>query len=67
MKLNSLFSDKLIDNILISINLKNKPLEEILQEIQSKTKLIFQKVTKRYIIVFDKKRAFRKYTLWISF
>ena len=48
------FSDILIANRFITIDLQKKTLEEILTEIQSKTGLIFQKVTKRYIVVSEK-------------
>ena len=48
------FSDNLIENRFILIDLKKKTLEEILIELQSKTLLVFQKVTKRYIIVSEK-------------
>lgn len=48
------FSDSLVSNVEISIDLNEMLLGAILQEIQSKTSLVFQKLTKRYIIVSDK-------------
>ena len=49
------YSDNLVNNIFISIQLKNKTLDELLIDIKSQTKLVFQFVTKRYIIVSEKK------------
>jgi hypothetical protein len=48
------YSDNLVSNIEIFIDLEGKTIDAILQEITSKTNLGFQKVSKRYIIVFDK-------------
>jgi hypothetical protein len=48
------YSDNLIKGVKISVNIEGKTLDAILQEIRSQTNLVFQKVTKRYIIVLDK-------------
>lgn len=50
------YSDALVKDINLSIRVKDRSLDAILQEITSKTKLGFQKVSKRYIIVFDKSK-----------
>ena len=48
------YSDNLLINKYIDIDLKDKSLKEILEELQSKTQFIFQKVTKRYIVISNK-------------
>ena len=49
------FSDSLIENQFIIIDLKDKTLDNILTEIESKTSLLFQKLTNRYITITEKK------------
>jgi len=49
------YSDKLVENKKITINRKQKILQEILEEIESKTTLEFKRINKRYLIVKNKK------------
>ena len=53
------YSDNLLDNKYISVDLKGKSLKDILEDLQSKTKLIFQIVTKRYIVISKRNNAYK--------
>jgi len=49
------FSDDMLATIKVSIEIGNNTLGEVLRKLEQKTGLVFQKVTKRYIIVTSKK------------
>lgn len=51
------YSDNLIETKTISLKISSSNLDEITQQLQLKTNLFFQKVTKRYIIISEKTKG----------